>query len=411
MAELVGRKHYFRELAPWIQETINLFKGKNDVEFHVVAPNYASNTEVNITKDNLHYHFYHYSPTLFSRLIEPVIRRTYKHAEPYKLAERLGNVLSAYNTPTKNATRIVKTINPDIIHLFGSENPDYSKAANRLLAVFPVLLTVQGFAYLMEDSGNPFERVFHWYMRRYEAKINRIARFITTPYPMTLKEFAIPEKHFFEKCERLFLLTSITKVPQINACQMEKKYDVVFYARIVKDKGIEDLIEAIWRLKQNGRVISAVIMGRGNETYVNDIKSLIKEKGIQGQFNFVGFVENHEDVYKIASTAKLLVLPTYQDGINNTVREAMFMRLPIVAYGVTGLDAVNNNRDCVHLVTPHNIDGLAEGICKVLDDDNYRNELISTSYKEAVEVYSPEAVYGQMLGAYKDMLMYLQKQS
>ena len=60
MAEMVGRKHYFRELSPWIQETLNLFKGKKDVELHVVAPNYASNTDVESEKDGIFFHYYHY---------------------------------------------------------------------------------------------------------------------------------------------------------------------------------------------------------------------------------------------------------------------------------------------------------------------------------------------------------------
>lgn len=30
--EMMGDIHYFRELSPWIQEILNMFKNKNDVE-------------------------------------------------------------------------------------------------------------------------------------------------------------------------------------------------------------------------------------------------------------------------------------------------------------------------------------------------------------------------------------------
>ncbi len=407
MAELVGRKHYFRELAPWIQETINLFKGKDDLELHIVAPNYASNTDVNVKKDNLHYHFYHYAPTWFSNMMEPLIKQMFNHAEPYKLAERLGNVLSAYSVPTQNAIRIINSINPDLIHLFGSEAPDYSKAALKLLDKYPVLLTVQGYGYLLEDTGNIFEKIFHWYMARYEAKINKKVKYRTVSRPMTKEEAIIPEKHFFEQCEKLYFLTSITKIPQIDASQQEKNYDAVFYARIVKDKGIEDLIGALSLLRQKGLNLRTAIIGKGNDSYINHIKNMAHDNDIENIFDYIGFVENHEEVYKIASQARMMVLPTYRDGINNTIREAMFMKLPIVANSVDALAHVNDRRHCVHLLTPGDIDALAEGMCKVLDDELYRNELIDNSYKEAWEVYSPDAVYGQMIGAYKDLLEYV----
>ena len=60
--EMLGSKHYFRELQPWVQETINLFKNKNDVELHVVAPNFASNTDVDTQKDGIYFHFFNYAP-------------------------------------------------------------------------------------------------------------------------------------------------------------------------------------------------------------------------------------------------------------------------------------------------------------------------------------------------------------
>ena len=404
MAEMAGNKHYFRELAPWIQETINLFKGKNDVEFHVVAPNYPSNKNVTVTKDNIRFHFYHYSSTSLSVVFQFFIKRLYHHAEPWKLAERLANVLTRYSIAKNNAIKIVREINPDIIHLFGSENPDYSKAATRLMYEYPTLLTVQGFAYRMEKTNNPFEKFFHWYMARYEDRINKEIRFCTVSRPMTKEDLVIPEKHFFEKCEKLFLKTLITKIPDIDATQTEKKYDIVFYARIVKDKGIEDLIEALARLKRKGRVLSTIIMGRGNESYISDLKRMIKEKGIEDEISFVGFVESHDDVYKMAAQSRLLVLPTYADAINNTVREAMFMRLPIVANRVDLLDRANDHRHCVHFVEVKDIDGLAEGMCKVLDDDDYRNTLIENAYQEAHEYYSKDAVYGQMIAAYKDLV-------
>ena len=45
----------------------------------------------------------------------------------------------------------------------------------------------------------------------------------------------------------------------------------------------------------------------------------------------------------------------------------------------------------------------------MLDDDGYRNRLMDNAYKEAVEVYSPKVIYGQIIEAYKDVVNKLKK--
>ena len=404
MAEMVGRKHYFRELAPWIQEQINLFKEKNDIELHVVAPNYASNKDVLAFRDNIHYHYYHYSPTWLSIILMPLFRTVYKQDEPYKMAERVANMLTNYRTAERGGARIVESINPDLIHLGGSENPDYSYSAVKLLYKYPMLLSIQGYACRQEKGTNIFDNWFQTFRIKPEKEINKEIRFVASTSPKTTKEtIRGNEMGFFSKCEEVYYCRAITKVPQVDALTMEKQFDVAFYARIMPSKGIEDLINVLELLKKKGRVIKAVIMGRGDEQYIVGLKEDIRKRGLENQIVFIGFVENHEEVYKIASQARLLVLPTHRDGLPNTVREAMFMRLPVVANNVGGIPRFNENRHCIHLVELGDIDGLADGICKVLDDDNYCNELIENSYKEAYEVYSPSVVYDQLLSAYNDI--------
>ena len=99
MAEMVGRKHYFRELSPWIQETLNLFKNKEDVEMHVVAPNYASNTDVFCEKDGISFHYYKYAPPVLSVFMLILIKLFVKHDEPYKIAERTANLATRFCYP------------------------------------------------------------------------------------------------------------------------------------------------------------------------------------------------------------------------------------------------------------------------------------------------------------------------
>lgn len=400
MALMVGTKHYFRELSPWIQEKLNLFKNKNDVDLHVVAPNYASNTNVEQMKDGITFHFYHYSPTLLSISCVKILKLFVKHAEIYKISERLCNVLTHYRVPAKEASSIIRAIDPDLIHLYGSENSDYSAPAKELIDDYPILLTVQGYACLEKKGKNPLIRSFYNQRVAYEKYINSKVKYITVFQKTNVDQIKNNEMHYFYNCEFVFFVNVITKIPQIDASNIHKKYDTVFYARIDKNKGIEDLIDAIGLLKKERRIVSLLVMGRGSDDYISILKKRAEKLYVRDQIDFYGFVENHDEVYMRAAEAQLLVLPTHNDGIPNTIREAMFMKLPVVSTRVGGIPMFNQNQLCVHLVEKENVKKLADGIVKVLEDDVYRNQLIKNAFSEACDSYSPSSVYRQTIEAY-----------
>ena len=50
---------------------------------------------------------------------------------------------------------------------------------------------------------------------------------------------------------------------------------------------------------------------------------------------------------KHAINARICVLPTYHDILPGTILESMFMKLPVIAYDVTGLSELNDKGQSV----------------------------------------------------------------
>lgn len=395
--EMLGSKHYFRELQPWIQETINLFKNKDDVELHVVAPNFASNTDVETIKDGIYFHFFNYAPSFLCACVYPAVRLLVKHDEPHKVAERTVNLFTDFSLPKKKIPAIINRIKPDLIHLYGSENPDYSVGILPFLkSKTPVLLSVQGYAYLLKRSTNCFLNRNARYRIKYERIINSQVRYITN-YGL---DYGFEP---FDNGQKKYVLSAITKIPPYDCLQSEIKYDVVFYARINKDKGIEDLIQAISYLKKQGRCLRTIVVGRAVEEYKKYLDSLIEKEDVSDLIEFTGFLDNHDDVYKIAASSKVLAFPSHNDVSPNTIRESMFMHLPIVAYRVGGVPYFNVHKECIDLVNDGDIESFANELVRIIDDNNYRNLLIDNAYKEAQDYYNPESIYNQAINIYKDI--------
>ena len=397
MAEMVGRKHYFRELSPWIQETLNLFKNKEDVELHVVAPNYASNIDKFCEKDGICFHFYKYAPSVLSAFMLVLVKLFVKHDEPYKIAERTANLATRFIFPRHKIPKIINKIQPDLIHMYGSENLDYNVGILPFLDKIPVLLSIQGYAYLMKKTKNRFIQNSNNLRKKYEKIINTRIKYVTN-YGI---DYGFEP---FENGQKKYVLSAITRIPKEDASETTKKYDIVFYARINEEKGVEDLLHAVGLLKREGFPYKTIIVGKAEETYLEKLKHIVKEETVEELIEFTGFLNDHEDVYKIAASSKVLAFPSHNDVSPNTVREAMFMKLPVVAYGIGGIPFFNVHSESLCLVDEIDVNRFADALHKVIYNDDYRNRLIDNAYKEAINYYAPNRIYEQSINIYREIL-------
>lgn len=385
------------ELSPWIQEILNLFKDKDDIELHIVAPNYQTNKNFNFLKNNLYYHFYRYSPYYIPKAIIYLYNFIFNKSKGGNGLSPKANILTFYTCPRHSIGRIIKSIKPDLIHLYGSENLDYSVGIFGFLKTYPVLLTIQGYAYLQNSPVPFFEKIYH-YLRTYvEKKINRQVKYLAN---LIKSDYFKP----FENNQSFFYCYPPTRIPCISANNIIKEYDVVFYARICKEKGIEDLIKAIELLSKKKVRLKTLIIGKSSSSYIDYLKVIIVNNGIDDLFTFAGFIDDHEEVYIQAAKARMLVLPTHNDGFNNTIREAMQMKLPVVANAVGGIPIANKNQECITLTKLGDVEDLANKILIVLNDTQRTDRLLNNAYNEMCTRYNPQGIYEMTLNIYQKVV-------
>ena len=108
------------------------------------------------------------------------------------------------------------------------------------------------------------------------------------------------------------------------------KKTILFLSRIHPKKGIEILINA-WQLlntsaKENWCV---KIAGNGEDDYINQLSTLIKEKGLTDNITIIGSKFGAE---KIATyhEANLFVLPTYSENFGIVIAEALCCGVPVI---------------------------------------------------------------------------------
>ena len=117
---------------------------------------------------------------------------------------------------------------------------------------------------------------------------------------------------------------------------------ILFLARIIKEKGIYETLEAFSQVQNKHPMTELVIAGEGAE--LNNVKSFVRERSFRN-ITFAGYIRDEEKRRRFQE-AHIFFLPSYAEGCPVSVIEAMAYGLPVVTRTVGGVvDFFKNARN------------------------------------------------------------------
>lgn len=132
--------------------------------------------------------------------------------------------------------------------------------------------------------------------------------------------------------------TEFSKVP-LNITK--KKFTVLCVSRLIKRKGIDHLITAIPEIISAHKNMCVVIIGEGNQEHA--LKELSHKLHVEQYVEFLGYVA-HENLAQYYQSSNVFVLPSKNEGMSNTILEAMAAGLPIITTSTGGTqELIDNN--------------------------------------------------------------------
>lgn len=372
------------EFAPWISLGIEEVRKRNDIELHIISPHRWISGKKEFIIDNIYYHFFNSGIPFYGRHWTSFFR---------------FDLITNYYFNKLSVRKFVNSIKPDIIHLHGLENAYYSSTILQFLNRIPVIATIQGFISLQNTNDN-FSKE-NAYRIKIEKEILRSIKNVGVRTEAMKHEVLKYNKEAIFFWHEYFLNTPTIKNP---ISENEKKYDLIFFARVTKDKGVEDLIIATGILIENFPQIKVAIIGGANIDYLNTLKQLVAKNKCVKNIDFLGFLPKQEDVYEVLMKSKVCVLPTYNDIIPGTIIESMFRRVPVVSYKTGGIPNINLSEENILLSDQGDINGLVSNITKLLDNKEYRLNLGAIAFEYANERWNNKKAMEDVYIAYKTIL-------
>lgn len=144
------------------------------------------------------------------------------------------------------------------------------------------------------------------------------------------------------------------------------KNDFVFcyVGRVVKDKGINELVSAFNELNLKNKNCKLIIVGKiENET--NPVSK--STMGIIKKNKNILLTGFKNDVRPYLSIGNCFVFPSYREGFPNVLMQAGAMDLPCIATNINGCNEIIQDNINGFLIPPKNIDALVKSMQKIMD--------------------------------------------
>ncbi len=124
----------------------------------------------------------------------------------------------------------------------------------------------------------------------------------------------------------------------------EKKPTFIFVSRVVKMKGIEEVIRAFFYILRELKDARLWIVGDGGKSYVDELRDTMKSYSIAPRVKFFGTVSENKKL-ELMRKAHILLHASVKEGWGLVVIEAASQGTPSVVYDVAGLrDSVKNGK-------------------------------------------------------------------
>jgi len=161
------------------------------------------------------------------------------------------------------------------------------------------------------------------------------------------------------------------------------KISFLFIARLVRDKGIGEFVEAARKIKQGGEDgVSFLILGdyyEGNPTAITPAQ--MKSWEDEGIVKYLG---HSDDVASFMANADCVVLPSYREGMSKVLLESASMARPIVTTNVPGCKEIVDDGLSGYLCEARDSDSLAQAIMKMVRHTHEERETMGQKGREKI---------------------------
>jgi glycosyltransferase involved in cell wall biosynthesis len=177
---------------------------------------------------------------------------------------------------------------------------------------------------------------------------------------------------------------------------------ILFASRLLREKGLFELVEAFRTLRQRGCDAELLVAGdrypeNPSSLSVRDIRGL----ETSGPATCLGHVN---DMVELLGSVDIVALPSYREGTPRILIEAAAMELPIVATDIAGCRGLVRDGVNGFLVPVGSIETLADALEILISDSDLRTRMGGAGRQIVLAEFNQEQVNGKTINVFHELL-------
>ncbi len=174
----------------------------------------------------------------------------------------------------------------------------------------------------------------------------------------------------------------------------------VFVGRLVKEKGIEELVRTFNELRVSSPNCSLLLIG----PYEQDLDPISEEIIREIEKNPKIITTGYElDVRPFFAIADILTFPSYREGFPNVVLQAGAMSLPAIVSDINGCNEIINDGENGIIIPVKSEEALKFAMKKLVEDVDLRSQLTLNARQVIQKKYEREYFWQILLKEYKEL--------
>jgi glycosyltransferase involved in cell wall biosynthesis len=307
--------------------------------------------------------------------------------------------------------KIFKKEKPDIVHTHTPKAGLLGMLAAKICAVKVRIHTVAGLP-LMVETGFKFqllkaiEKITYWSANHVWPNSFSLLNFIKENKFTKDKKLNVINKGSSNGIDLKRFNTSFFDEKILNEIKIDINFNtdnlyLVCIGRLVKDKGIVELVEAFQYLKKSRTNLKLILVG----IYEGHLDPLPE--------NTISEINNDADIIHIAwsdhveyyiSLANLFLFPSHREGFPNVLLQSGALGIPIICSSIAGnIDIVQHEKTGLLFPVGDRIE-MQKQINFALDNESKINEMANLLKQNINNSFAKEKIWDSILKEYKMML-------
>ena len=294
--------------------------------------------------------------------------------------------------------RLFRNENPDIVHLVGPKHNLWGSLAARMAGIKNVVSAVSGLGVIF--GGNGIGKIIPYAFRFTNHIKNLRVIFQNEEDKATYLKYKIVTK---DQCRYIkgsgINLQDFAYVPEPT----EGRIKIMFTARMIKEKGIEVILDAARILYDDykDKILFELCGGLTSSTRKNYVSADVLNSF--GDPNYLTWLGMRDDVHELLNDSHIFIFPSYyNEGLPKSCIEANAVGRPIITTQSVGckdtvIDGYNG-----FLIPIRDANALAEKLRILIEDKELRQQMGRNARKYAEDNFSIEDVIKRHLDIYAE---------